>query len=111
MSKQYEKRSFFFDIVAEVIVREIWFLPFASMRKVSQHIQYLLDNYRPFIESLMQEPETKKMCSLGYQSLQTIIENSNQGEVISIGHEDVVWFREYLQHIHYFSRKSYKPSL
>jgi hypothetical protein len=110
MSKQYEKRSFLFDIIAEVIVREIWFLPFASMRKVSQHIQFLLDRYRPLIELLMQEAETKKMCNLAYQSLQTMIETAPQGEMISIGHEDVVWFREYLQHLHYFSRKSYKPS-
>lgn len=99
------------DVLDEILVREVWLLPFPAMRKLSISYRNLIEYYRPLISLLIDDEETQYMCSFGLQSLQVIIEKSQQGEVINIGHEDVVWFREFLKHLHYFSKKSYKPSL
>lgn len=106
---QDKKRKLLYDVVEEIIIREVWFLPFRFLPYISSQLKYILDTYRPLIQILVDEMETKQVCEMIYSSLKKLVDNKSWDDVIHIWHEDIIRFRESLKHLQYFSLKSYQP--
>jgi hypothetical protein len=110
--KPCDHYSLMMDIFHEIIIREVWYMPFTAFRSVSMRYIMLEEQYHDLIMSLLEDERTQQYCQLLVESLHHIVSHQNdKKQQVTIGHEDVVRLRNCLIRIQNYARKSYIPSL